>query len=113
MKRSVAKEFERHALELDGDLRVALRHTLACSEIEWHPRPAPIVDVEFQSHERLGARFRSDSGFRPICGYVFSCRLPRAILATDTALQNVVRGQGLNRVQNFSLLIAHCVRLKR
>src|ERR1019366_846587 len=56
VKWGFAKQLKGRAFELDGDLRVALRQTLARPKIERHSRPAPIVDVDLQSHERLSAR---------------------------------------------------------
>src|SRR5258707_11776029 len=104
MKGSIAKEFERHAFEVDGDFRVALRHSLARPEIEWHSRPAPIIYVELQGHERLRARFRSDAWLGSISRCLFPTQQSRAILSAHAALQNVVRTQRLNRMQNFGLL---------
>src|SRR2546425_3253677 len=113
VKGSIAKQLKGHALELDGDFRVALRQTLARPEIERHARPAPIVDVELQSYECLGARFRRDAWFCSIGGYLFLTQRSRAILPAHTAPQDVVRPQRLNRMQNFGLLIADRVGLKR
>src|SRR2546426_3607458 len=113
VKWSVPKQLKRRTFELDGDLRVALRQPLARPQIERHSRPAPIIDVELQGHERLTARFRRDPWFRPISRYFFLTQQSRAILAAHAAPQNVVRAQRLNRMQNLSLLITYCVRLKR
>src|ERR1700680_4273166 len=113
VKWSVAKQLKGRALELDGDLRVALRHPLARPEIERHARPAPIIDVELQGNEGLGARFGRDPCLGTIGRYFFPTQQSRSILSPHAALQNVVRAQRLNRMQNFGLLIPYRVRLKR
>ncbi len=44
----------RRFLEVDDDLRQLLRHALAGTQVERHPRPAPVANVGTQGDEGFG-----------------------------------------------------------
>src|SRR4030095_15113696 len=52
--RLLVEEAMRHGLELDRDLRDALRQALAGAQVERHSAPAPVVDRELEG--RVGPR---------------------------------------------------------
>ena len=61
VQRSIAEQLERRASELDRDLCLPFCQALSGTQIKRNAGPAPVVDVELQRDEGLGARFRSDS----------------------------------------------------
>ncbi len=53
-----AEDVERRSLQLDEDLRGRDGQALAGPDVEGHAAPAPRIDVQPQSRERLGSRSR-------------------------------------------------------
>ncbi len=54
----VPEQHQRRLLELDRDLRGAPGQALADPQVEGHVRPAPVLDLEPERHERLHRRGR-------------------------------------------------------
>src|ERR1700681_1776105 len=65
-KGRVSEQLEWSALELDGDLRVTLGHTLGRSQIEWHPRPPPVVHGQLHCDVSLRPRIGRNPRFAAV-----------------------------------------------
>src|SRR5439155_17039045 len=85
----VAEDYKRCFLELNRDLGMAFGEALACSHIEWHAHPSPIIYVEFEGHKSLGPRLGSNARLRPISGKAFLAQEAVCILSANATLQNL------------------------
>src|SRR4051812_26936906 len=88
-------------------------HSLAGADIKRNVWPAPVINVQFKSGESLGLGVGSHAGLLAISEHTHAFDLALAVLSADAAVQNAFSGQRLDRVQDFCLLIAHRISMKR
>ena len=100
---------EHRAAEVDDDVSGAGGQTLPGAQIEGHPLPAPVVDVQPDGHEGLRARVVGDALLLSVAGDMFSVDRTAGVLPEH----HVLRGQRTNRAQDLRLLVAHEARLQR
>ena len=103
--RSIAEKNEWSALELDCYLRMTRSHTLAGAQIEWHTRPAPVINHYFYRDKSFRPGVRRNSGLRAVCRDVFPVNLTFSVLTANSAVQHIFRTERLDGMQNFCLLI--------
>ena len=105
----VAEEDKGSAAELNHDFGGALGEALAGAEIERNAGPAPVVDLELEGDEGVGVGLGIDVGFLAIAGELLAVYFAGAVLAANGVREDFLRREGLNRVQNFGLLVADFV----
>src|ERR1700674_3931746 len=110
---SVCEQLEASAFELNSDFCVTIDHTLDFSQIEWHARPPPIVHRQLHCYVGLRPRIGRNSRFAAITRHSLAAEYALAVLPAHAAIEHIVGIQGLDRMQNLSLLTADRIRLKR
>src|SRR2546430_1579886 len=103
----IAEEHKRCFLELNRDLGMALGEALACSYIERHTYPSPIIYVEFEGHKSLGPRLGSNTRLRSISRKAFLAQEAVCILSANATLKDLFRCQRLHGMQHLGLLVAY------
>src|SRR6202158_2225600 len=107
--RRVTGQDEGSPAELDHDLRRASREPLSRAQIERHARPAPVVDLQFQSDKRFRVRIRRDIWFAAIANDALAVHHAGAVLAADHVFQDIFGIERLDGVQDFGLFIADLI----
>ena len=97
---------------MDGYLRAGFRQALSHSHKEWHPGPSPIVDIDVQSHVRLGRGIHTDVLFVAISGHSLSIDRASAILSADDMLANVLAANRSKSLENLYFLVANGIRIE-
>src|SRR5205085_6875567 len=87
--RSIAEKHEWSALELDCYLSMTRSHTLAGAQVEWHTRPAPVINHYFYRDKSFRPGVRWNAGLRAICRNVLSIDLTFSVLAANSAMQHI------------------------
>ncbi len=87
--------------------------TWAGTQIERNSRPAPVVDQEAHGDEGFGARVRRHAILGAVGGHTLAVHDAFAVLPADGFAEYVLVAEGLDGMQDFSLLVAHRVRLER
>src|SRR5437899_3151465 len=96
VSRSISEQHERRLLELNGDLGMSLGQPLPSPKVKRHPRPSPVIDVEFKRDEGLCLRLRRDAWLRAIPADLLGANCSVSILSSHAVMQNVFRDQGLH-----------------
>src|SRR6266436_3696825 len=109
----LSKQYEGRSPKLDGNLCRAPLQALSRPQIERHAGPAPVVDLQLQSNIGLGVRCGRYLGFVAISRQSFLSRNPLAVLPPNGGGNYVLRVGNLNGMQDFRLLVAHRVGIKR
>ena len=104
----VLEHLERRRLEQHGDLGASPGHALAGADVERHPGPAPVLDVELQGDVGLGDRILRDVRLVPVGGHVAPLRGAGRILAAH----RVLRRDRLHGLGELGLLGAHGLRVE-
>ncbi len=107
--RGPAEQHKRRTLELDRNFGGALGQGFAGAQVEWHIRPAPIIDEQFHRDEGLSAGIGRHHGLGAIRRYLGALHQALAVLASDGAGQHLFVRHGRQSFQNFGLLVANYV----
>ena len=105
----VAEQHKWSAPELDGYFRETPLQSFARAYVEWHIRPAPVIDGQFQRHERFCVGFRRDVRLCAVSRYGLTLHDPGAILPAYGTREYILSHQRLDGMQDLGLLIAHRV----
>ena len=82
-------------MELHPHFGSGNRHVLAGTDVDGHPLPAPVIDVDSYRCEGLSGAVRGDAGFLQV--------------ALELTAYDIVRGNGADRTEQLHLLIAHAL----
>ena len=84
----------RRALEDDGDLGDAAAEALAGAQVERHPGPAAVVDVDADRGERLGGGLRVEALLLEVADDLLAALPPGRVLAAGGVLADVAGQRG-------------------
>src|SRR5258708_1866777 len=99
--RGVAEQDEGSPAKLDHDLRRALREPLSRAQIERHARPAPVVDLQFQSDKCFGIRIRRDIRFDAVASDALAVYPAGTVLAADHVFQDIFGSERMVGVRDL------------
>ena len=95
------------ALELNGHFSDTLRQRLARAQVERHPGPAPVVNIQLHGRIGLSGRIRRHARFVPVAYERLPVGHARTVLPADRMRQDLFVTEGPHGVQHFRLLVAH------
>jgi hypothetical protein len=102
----IAKELQRRFLETDRHHRLGGRHALAGAQIERHPAPAPVVDVELERRVGLGHTARRDLVLFQITPHGPLPDPSSGVLTPHRVSMHRARRDRPDRAQHLDLLVA-------
>ena len=92
---------------------MARSHALAGAQVEWHTRPAPVINHYFYRDKSFRSGIRRNSGLRAVCRDVLPINLTFSILAANSAVQYIFRAERLDSMKNFRLLVVDGIGAER
>ena len=100
----------RHRAQRDRDLGDLARQALAGAQVERHARPAPVVDLQAQRREGLGARVRRDALLLGVAGHLEAADDAPRVLRRGRPCVGTSSGAARRwRCEDLDLLVAHLV----
>src|SRR5262249_7129830 len=106
------KTYNRRALELNGDLGVALSETLSGAQVKRYVRPTPVIDQKLESYKGLSRRFWSHIRFVAVSWHLLPVNCAGAVLTTRNPFRCFNRRGTLDRVKNSGLSTPNRISLK-
>ncbi len=111
--RPARNDRERQVGEVDHNLRLFLLQALARTQEERHVRPAPVVDMRPDCHERLGTALRRHVVLFQISLDRLAADRARTVLATHGIAGDIRDCHLAQRTQHLQFFIAHGIRIER
>jgi hypothetical protein len=105
----MTEESERRLFELDADLGYPFREALPRPDIERHPGPAPVIDMELGGNEGWSIRIFRNIFFFPVTRNRLAPDSSRPVLAPDRESVYILTIHPPDRTEDLNLLIPDIV----
>jgi hypothetical protein len=92
--------------EADRDHRGLARHALAGAQVERHPAPAPVVDIELGGDEGFGDGIRLDVFFLLVARHGLAVDHAAGVLRAQRMRVHRALGDRADRAQHLHLFVA-------